>query len=96
MPTGRQAMVYGVVSQLCRVTAATTVGRVFLAIYGASGNFLRLHMRKNAAGDTEHGNVTAESLQAEGSAIDVMTGDSSTGGTVDYIGTAVILEFDAG
>lgn len=92
----KKAMVHGGFGAVYRVTAAAPALRAFA--YFTTDNTLTLLITKvmtNTVGDKDNQTVGDAGMLSAGQIIRLRTGDTSTGGTVDYSVAARITEFDA-
>jgi hypothetical protein len=96
VPASRKAFVSGICSQLQRTSAATVVGdaRFFITVDSSTYIFL-CAVNTNNVGDHEEVNIGNSLLLLVGNVLTGGTSDSSTGGTMSFICSALILEFDA-
>lgn len=96
VPTGKKAFVSGLDIMVERHTAATAASRSQCVARRGSVEMCKclLWGATNNAGDRMAKTVGTSFIALEGTTIDVITNDVSTGGTVNYYGTVVIMEFD--
>jgi len=100
VPAGKRALLELAQVKLYRVTAATTAGiaRIILALTPSGGSteyILEAHIRGNTVGDKDSAEIASALILMAGDALVLKTVDPSTGGTIDYVGSYKITEFDA-
>jgi len=88
-------MVMSCFSEMVRKTAATTVGTSYAIVRRAAAYLIGLSMRKNTVGDQVNEAIGINALLLTGQALDLVTADGSTAGTIDYEIDAHIVEFNA-
>jgi len=93
VPTGKKVFVGGLFSAVRRATAATTLGLVMVyANWQAALCYFRYHIN-NTVDSLDQGNHTIGAVLLEGQVMQLMTWDTSTGGTIDYRMGVVLTEF---
>jgi len=95
VPTGKKAMVMSGYSEMLRKTAATAVGNSYAIIKRAALYLIGLFMRKNTVGDQVNEAIGINAMLLAGQALELVTSDASTAGTIDYEIDAHIIEFNA-
>lgn len=100
VPTGRKAILNHIFLMLMRASAPTTNGRVqgLIRITPSGGSaltVLSLHLFPGNVGEVSVASSAPQTLLSAGDTVDYLTADGSTGGGVDYVGAALLTEFDA-
>jgi len=100
VPAGKKAFMELLTCALIRDAAATTAGWARATIYiqpsgGTMQRALWASLYSITQGDKDHAEIGSGPLLYAGDAVKGQTGDGSTGGSVTYLVTAKITEFDA-
>lgn len=95
VPSGKKAIILSVVVWVRRVTAPTASGDVTVNItFSGLGPIAYFHDQLPNVRDsyslTQYGQISMDTSQA----VEVHTADASTGGTVEYLASLYILEYD--
>jgi hypothetical protein len=93
-PANRIAQICDGYIRFIRVTAATTSGYYDCILGTGSAEVMSITSNNNTAGYTERCNLGWGTLTTAGQTIAGQTHDASTGGTVSYLVTAHIMEFN--
>lgn len=97
VPTGKKAMIQSAVVIAIRASAPSAAGLVDIMVSTAAPTARIVQARflgANIADGAEQ-NVGLSSFLPAGSTFAIGTVDISTGGTVDYLATSLVSEFDA-
>ena len=100
VPTGKKAFVELLYAKILIGTIAESAGMRY-AIWrytkkdGSAKNIVYVNIRTNVAGDKDKHEIGQSMIMLEGDKLEGITGDSSIGGTVDYLLGYKITEFDA-
>lgn len=102
IPAGSKGFVEIAQTEVRRSSAASSAGVAQMTLGftpdgGSLANlfYAALQDDQNSVGDAQSQVVSATMILEEGDKIAIRTADGSTGGSVDYTGTAKIMEFDA-
>jgi len=94
-PSGKKAFVAAGQLDVRRRTAATTLGMVLASLtFAGTIGFQALH-ENNTVDSRRSIETSVGGVLFAGQALQLQTQDGSTGGAMDYILTALIVEFDA-
>lgn len=98
VPANRRAFIYSLYIFYERATVATTVGR-YGGHFGADDGvttpaFIQTYTRDNTVGFIKDAALSPVGFMESSAHIQFYTTDTSTGGTVDFFGTLMALEFD--
>jgi len=101
-PSGKKAMVEVLFTRAVRLEAATTPQNVFADIaFKPSGGVEKyilaaiIPSAQNNVGDRDMATIAASLMLMPGDKIRAITADAGTGGTVQYLITVKLTEFDA-
>ena len=99
VPAQKKAYNEGTVVQIIRRTAAAPASTVQFAVShtpfgGASGTLANCRIYSNGVSDQQSMFLSALGLMTQGDDVKSTSADVSTGGTVDYVATVKITEFD--
>lgn len=97
VPAGKKALVSAITLCFRRATAPAPAGRFYIQCRIAGGDIIGQNASNDVAVQSNFNNlvIPCELYLSAGQAIAIVTGDASTGGTVDYFGSLILTEFDA-
>jgi len=95
VPSGKKAKLMGTYAQVIRVTAATTLGRILIAMSSTNCIPLELYHLDNTVNSGKNIIQGETGILLVGEVLVISTADLSTAGTVDYYAGANLIEFDA-
>src|SRR5574341_363058 len=94
VPAGKRFLLTAVHLWVRRRTAATTAGLVQMKVDTSLGIEIPIQSSKNAIDDLMSSDAAPNVLLQAGETVNTRTSDTSTGGTVDYLGGYMGYEFD--
>ncbi len=95
VPSGRKAIVLSYNAEVSRETAATTLGRARVQELVTGTQTVVVSLFDNAVGARLGLSPSGGHVVTAGQVVSITDDDTSTAGTVTYIGEAGIVEFDA-
>lgn len=99
-PSGKKAFLAAAHVQMIRITVAAPVGTSAVSVYytpsgGSATTVCGGEMINNTVGGEFHESLAPQLAMLAGDVLLSQTSDISTGGTFDYVSTALVGEYDA-